>query len=98
MATNPFSVQKLDIYGSYGEFSVGNGEDVIRAEYLLTKIKPGQSGTWDNQLASQMAPWREVFNIDELSFEELIQRDLDDSRVAHDLIPYLLGESGHQVK
>lgn len=98
MSTNPFAIQKLDIFGSYGEFSVGNGPERIRAEYLLTKIKPGQKGLWENQLANQMAPWREVFKLEELSFEELIQRDLDDSRVAHDLIPYLLGETGHHAK
>ena len=45
-----------------------------------------------------MAPWREIFKIEELSFDELIQRDLDDSRVAHDLIPYLLGETGQHAR
>ncbi len=93
-----FSVQKSPAYGSYGEFSVGSGSSQIRAHYLLTKIRPGQQGHWENQLASQMAPWREIFKIEELSFDELIQRDLDDSRVAHDLIPYLLGETGQHAR
>jgi hypothetical protein len=93
-----FGVQKYPAYGSYGEFSVGAGASRIRAQYLLTKIKPGLHGLWENQLASQMAPWREIFRIEELSFEELIQRDLDDSRVAHDLIPYLLGETGQHAR
>lgn len=93
-----FSIQKLNAFGSYGEFSVGTGESQIRAQYLLTKIRPGQQGLWENQLASQMAPWREIFKMEELSFDELIQRDLDDSRVAHDLIPYLLGETGQHAR
>lgn len=93
-----FGVQKSTAFGSYGEFSVGAGSSRIRAQYLLTKIKPGLRGLWENQLASQMAPWREIFRIEELSFEELIQRDLDDSRVAHDLIPYLLGETGQHAR
>lgn len=93
-----FGVQKLQIFGTYGEFSVGAGASQIRAQYILTKVRPGQQGHWENQLASQMKPWREVFRIEELTFEELIQRDLDDSRVAHDLIPYLLGESGHNAR
>src|SRR5690349_10228487 len=97
MAFN-FSVQKSPAYGSYGEFSVGAGGSQIRAQYLLTKIRPGQQGHWENQLASHMAPWREIFQIEELSFDELIQRDLDDSRVAHDLIPYLLGETGQHAR
>ncbi|GAA0575904.1 DNA sulfur modification protein DndB [Craurococcus roseus] len=93
-----FAVQKLHAFGSYGEFSIGSGGSQVRAQYLLTKIRPGQQGHWENQLASQMAPWREVFRLEELSFDELIQRDLDDSRVAHDLIPYLLGETGQHAR
>ncbi|MDE0553882.1 MAG: hypothetical protein OXI24_06695, partial [Candidatus Poribacteria bacterium] len=86
------------IYGSFGEFTIGKGENTIRAKYLLTKIKPGSDGNWECELASEMKPWREVFNVEELSFDELLQRDLDDSRVAHDLIPYLLGELGGRAK
>jgi hypothetical protein len=98
MAVLNFNIQKLPAFGSYGEFSVGTGINQIRAQYLLTKIRPGQQGSWENQLATQMAPWREIFQIEELSFDELIQRDLDDSRVAHDLIPYLLGETGQHAR
>lgn len=98
MAAHNFGTQKLPAFGSYGEFSVGTGTNQIRAQYLQTKIRPGQQGTWENQLATQMAPWREIFQIEELSFDELIQRDLDDSRVAHDLIPYLLGETGQHAR
>src|SRR4051812_30340363 len=66
MATLNFSIQKIPAYGSYGEFSAGTGANQIRAQYLLTKIRPGQQGTWENQLATQMAPWREIFQIEEL--------------------------------
>jgi DNA-sulfur modification-associated len=89
-----FGVQKEPIFGTYGEFTVGSDGDRVRAQFLLTKMKPGSDGDWENWLASQMVPWREIFKIEELTFDELLQRDLDDSRVAHDLIPYLLGESG----
>lgn len=88
-----FGSQKNDpIFGTYGEFTVGTEDNRIRAQFLLTKMKPGTEGSWENLLASQMVPWREVFKVEELTFDELLQRDLDDSRVAHDLIPYLLGE------
>ena len=93
-----FGIQKMSAYGSFGEFTIGEGTSIIRSKYILTKIKPGNDGTWECELASQMKPWREVFNVEELSFDELLQRDLDDSRVAHDLIPYLLGESGNRAK
>ena len=94
-----FGVQKSSVaYGSFGEFTIDKGENTIRAKYLLSKIRPGNDGSWECELASEMKPWREVFNVEELSFDELLQRDLDDSRVAHDLIPYLLGESGSSAK
>ncbi len=92
------NVQKSDIYGSFGEFTTGDGSNMIRAKYLLTKIKPGTDGSWECELADHMKPWREIFNVEELSFDELLQRDIDDSRVAHDLIPYLLSESQDQAK
>ena len=98
MMSTIFGVQKLPIFGSFGEFAIGDNPNPIRAKYILTKIKPGNDGSWECELASQMRPWREVFNIEDLSFDELLQRDLDDSRVAHDLIPYLLGASGGRAK
>lgn len=93
-----FGVQKDPIFGTYGEFTVGSESSRIKAQFLLTKIKPGSEGSWENSLASHMVPWREIFDIEELTFDELLQRDLDDSRVAHDLIPYLLGESGASAR
>jgi len=93
-----FGIQKTPIYGTYGEFTVGSSSSSVRAKFLLTKMKPGSEGIWENTLASKMVPWREVFDAEDLTFDELLQRDLDDSRVAHDLIPYLLGESGNFAK
>jgi len=98
MSNYSFSVQQHPIFGTHGEFAAGFGANQIRAKYLLTKIRPGNAGSWENHLASKLAPWREIFQVEELSFDELIQRDLDDSRVAHDMIPYLLGESGHHAR
>lgn len=96
--TNQFGVQKISVFGTSGEFSVGGSASEVSAKYLMTKIRPGADGTWDTQLASHMLPWREVFSLESLSFEELLQRDLDDSRVAHELIPYLLGEQGMSAR
>lgn len=87
-----FGVQFSHLFGTYGEFTVGTDTSALRACYILTKIRPGSSGQWESDLASQMLPWREIFDVEELTFDELVQRDLDDSRVAHDLIPYLIGE------
>lgn len=86
------------VHGVFGEFAIGESSNIIRAKYILTKIKPGDDGTPGCKLASQMLPWREVFDVEDLGFDELLQRDLDDSRVAHDLIPYLLRDSGNKAK
>jgi hypothetical protein len=92
-----FGDVKLPIYGSYGEFNINNGGSSLRVNYVQAKMKPGSSG-WESELASMMVPWREIFNLEEMTFDELLQRDLDDSRVAHDLIPYLLGNDGDKAK
>lgn len=71
--TFSFGVQKDPIYGTYGEFTIGSDSNRVRAQFLLTKMKPGSEGSWENSLASQMVPWREIFNIEELTFDELLQ-------------------------
>lgn len=47
-----FGVQKQPIYGTYGEFTIESEENPITAQYLLTKMKPGGEGSWENKLAS----------------------------------------------
>lgn len=91
-------VSKQKIFGLHGEFTVGKGSKQLRAIYIETKIRPGSEGVWDNVLASQLVPWREIFDIEKVSFDELLQRDLNDSRVAHDLIPYLIGDTSSAAR
>jgi hypothetical protein len=45
------------------------------------------------QLLSMLAPVREVFDLKQLDFDEIMQRDIDDARVSLELIPYLLDTS-----
>jgi hypothetical protein len=49
-------------------------------------------------LVEQLAPVRETVSPELLSFESLIQRDLDDARVSNALIPYLLNGAPGQVR
>lgn len=88
-----FGTQFQDFFGSEGQFTVEreDGEEVT-AKYVQTKIRPSTAGQWEDQLTSHMKPWREVFDIQDMKFDELLQRNLDDPRVANDLIPYLLGK------
>lgn len=86
------------IFGTYGTFSLDHEGKSLPVKYLLTKMKPGKDGTWECEFASQLAPWREIFDVEELTFDELVQRDLDDSRVAHDLIPYILDDNDESAR
>lgn len=73
--------------GTWGEFTTPAG----KVSYLMTKARLGKPGT-DNErkLTSQLRPVREVLEPESLDFSQLLQRDLDDHRVATQLIPYLL--------
>ena len=75
------------IEGTWGQFVTPAGE----VHFLLTKARLGQGGI-DNErrLTSQLRPVREVLDSEKLNFNQLLQRDLDDHRVATQLIPYLM--------
>ena len=65
--------------------------------YLLTKATlrfKGEKGGEEEQnsrLTTVLAPVREIIDVSQLGFDQLLQRDLDDNRIAHELIPYILG-------
>jgi hypothetical protein len=57
----------------------------------MTNARLGAEGTdWERRLTSRLRPVREVLEVTEMDFDELLQRDLDDHRVATELVPYLL--------
>lgn len=72
--------------GTYGEFHTLAG----KVSYLMTKAKLKADTTPEGILTKYLAPVREVLDIDDLDFNQLLQRDLDDYRVATDLVDYLL--------
>jgi hypothetical protein len=87
----------LDVHleGTIGTFRVSSDDGKsagVEVRYLLTHVtlseKQGQA-----QLLSMLAPVREVFDLKQLGFDEIMQRDIDDSRVSLELIPYLLSTS-----
>lgn len=87
----------LDVHlpGTIGTFRVSSEDGKsagIEVRYLLTHVtlseKQGQA-----QLLSMLAPVREVFDLKQLGFDEIMQRDIDDARVSLELIPYLLDSS-----
>lgn len=87
----------LDVHlnGTIGTFRVSSDDGNsagVEVRYLLTHVtlseKQGQT-----QLLNMLAPVREVFDLKQLGFDEIMQRDIDDARVSLELIPYLLDTS-----
>lgn len=88
MFTAPLSVSFTHkVIGTWGDFTTPAG----RVSYILTKARLGKMGTDpERRLTSQLRPVREVLDSRGLDFNQLLQRDLDDHRVATQLLPYLL--------
>lgn len=85
------SALNVEIFGTSGSFAVskkGEESGSIEVRYLLTHVALGSGG--HQQLLDMLAPVREVFDLEQLGFDEIMQRDIDDTRVSLDLIPYLL--------
>jgi hypothetical protein len=59
--------------------------------FVLTKAKLGpQDLSTASRLMRLLVPAREALNVKEMDFSQLLQRDLDDHRIATDLVPYVL--------
>ena len=43
-----FGIQFNRVFGTFGQFDVRNGDSTLRAQYLLTKFRPGNDGAWEN--------------------------------------------------
>ncbi|MDB9344935.1 DNA sulfur modification protein DndB [Nodularia spumigena CS-586/05] len=89
------SALNLTIEGSIGSFRVGKGregQNSIEVKYFLTHVGLDFSSSANEALLSHLAPVREIFDLNQLDFDEIMQRDIDDARVSSELIPYLLDE------
>ena len=83
------------LVGSWGEFTSPQVDH--RILYLSTTVRFSATGRADDRLHAirHLRPVREVLDIHHLKFKELLQRDIDDHRVAHQMVPYLLGSQAH---
>lgn len=83
---------RQEIDGIWGEFQTPAG----RVNFLMTKARLANAeGTSESRLTAQLCPVREVLDITKMNFNQLLQRDLDDHRVATELIPYLIQNRGN---
>lgn len=85
----------LKLVGSWGQFT--SPKDDHRILYLNTTVKFSSEGRVDDHLHAirHLKPVREVLPVHQLKFKELLQRDIDDHRVAHEMVPYLLGSQSN---
>ena len=74
------------VSGVYGTFNTPSG----KVSYLQTKAKLQQDGSSHSKLTKSIVPAREALNISEMNFNQLLQRDLDDHRIATKLIDYII--------
>ncbi|WP_405539122.1 hypothetical protein [Streptomyces antimycoticus] len=78
--------------GTWGSFATPAG----RVDYIMTKARLGEdTNDPERRLTKSLAPVREVMEAGDLDFNQLLQRDLDDHRVAVQLIPYLMNEQAN---
>lgn len=95
LITDTKSALNVHVPGMIGTFRVSKEDDLfkgVEVRYLLTHITLSQT-QGQTQLLDMLAPVREVFDLKQLGFDEIMQRDIDDARVSLDLIPYLLDSS-----
>ncbi len=85
----------IDVLGIFGDFSIKpSHEDVITVKYFQTiaSRKQGEEAGNVIDLLRELKPMRErVKSKDIKDLRSLLQRDLNDFRVANELIPYLQG-------
>jgi hypothetical protein len=79
---------KEGVDGLWGQFDSASGP----VDFIMARARLGAPGDNDPAVAltAQLAPVREALDTRSLDFNQLLQRDLDDHRVATELIPYLM--------
>ena len=93
---------RLDTFlsGKTGRFRVGSkdGQNAsLEVRYLQTTLGLRYTEGADAKIWSMLTPVREIFEFADLGFDDLLQRDIDDARVANELIPYVLSSEGRDA-
>lgn len=86
----------LTLEGSIGKFRIGeiaaSNNTSLEVLYLETHIGFDSEVASNEAMLRQLEPVREIFELQNLGFDEIMQRDIDDARVSKELIPYLLDQ------
>jgi len=87
--TSGFDYQQ-EAFGTWGRFKTPAGV----VDFLETKARLDTRSTDpETRLTRFLKPVREALSSADMDFNQLLQRDLDDHRVATELVPYLLKSS-----
>lgn len=81
----------IDVQGVLGTFKVPRAN--LTVEYVLTYASLDGGESANGQLLDLLVPVREIFHLEKLDFDHILQRDLDDFRVSEEMVPYLLGQT-----
>ena len=87
----------LSLEGSFGEFCISQRAGSISKTTSCLYFQTSLELEPNDRLLAQIKPVRELFEIDQLEFDEIMQRDLDDYRITTELIPYLLDTSSQNI-
>ncbi len=97
LAGRPIPRPRITVYGMFGSFHVGGQAEAggkVLVRYFST-VAAGQhsAAAGDSQgLLRELKPMRERVRVSDLrDLSSLLQRELDDDRVANELVPYLRG-------
>lgn len=84
----------LFLKGNTGSFKVESGDiyQSLEVKYFSTHVGFNFVLDSDEKLLKELAPVREIFDPQQLDFDEIMQRDIDDARVSNELIPYILDD------
>ena len=81
---------RIPYTGEWGKYEIRKH---LTVEYVLSTVHIGR----DKNKLSYIKPVREVLDLDDLSFDHLLQRDLDDSRTSEEIINSYLANSDNNL-
>jgi len=88
--------RSIQLYGLYGSFEIPDKRIVVR--YFSTFANSRDKASNEFALLGELKPMRErVASADLQDLNSLLQRDLNDYRVATELVPYLMGKTSEIV-
>lgn len=81
---------RIPYNGEWGKYEI---DEHLTVEYIMTTVHLGT----ETEKLRYIKPVREVLDLDELPFEHLLQRDLDDSRTSEEIINGYLADNSNDL-